>query len=126
MLAKVPPKRADGKTSFKSLAKYACERDHIDPETGAVERRECSTETNCLDKETAWREMKAVSDMNGRVKDPVYHFTVSWPAHEKPTDAQVFEAGREGIKSLGMRATSTLQPCIGIQTTCMVTSWSIG
>ena len=35
MLAKVPPKRADGKTSFKSLAKYACERDHIDPETGA-------------------------------------------------------------------------------------------
>lgn len=102
MLAKVPPKRADGKTSFKSLAKYACERDHIDPETGAVERRECSTETNCLDKETAWREMKAVSDMNGRVKDPVYHFTVSWPAHEKPTDAQVFEAGREGMKALGM------------------------
>ena len=102
MLAKVPPKRVDGKTSFKSLAKYACERDHIDPETGAVERRECSTETNCLDKDTAWREMKAVSDMNGRVKDPVYHFTVSWPAHEKPTDAQVFEAGREGMKSLGM------------------------
>ncbi|EPH2854472.1 TraI/MobA(P) family conjugative relaxase [Serratia marcescens] len=102
MLAKVPPKRADGETSFKSLAKYACERDHIDPETGAVERRECSTETNCLDKDTAWREMKAVSDMNGRVKDPVYHFTVSWPAHEKPTDAQVFEAGREGMKALGM------------------------
>ncbi len=102
MLAKVPPKRLDGKTSFKSLAKYACERDHIDPETGAVERRECSTETNCLDKDTAWREMKAVSDMNGRVKDPVYHFTVSWPAHEKPTDAQVFEAGREGMKALGM------------------------
>ena len=104
MLAKVPPKRADGKTSFKSLAKYACERDHIDPETGAVERRECSTETNCLDKETAWREMKAVSDMNGRVKDPVYHFTVSWPAHEKPTDAQVFEAGREGMKAPGMES----------------------
>ena len=102
MLAKVPPKRLDGKTSFKSLAKYACERDHIDPETGAVERRECSTETNCLDKDTAWREMKAVSDMNGRVKDPVYHFTVSWPAHEKPTDAQIFEAGREGMKALGM------------------------
>ena len=35
MLAKVPAKRADGKTSFKSLAKYACEREHIDPETGA-------------------------------------------------------------------------------------------
>lgn len=102
MLAKVPAKRADGKTSFKSLAKYACEREHIDPETGAVERRECATETNCLDKDTAWREMKAVADMNGRVKDPVYHFAVSWPEHEKPTDAQIFEAGREGMKALGM------------------------
>ena len=34
MLAKVPAKRNDGKTSFKSLGKYVCERDHIDPETG--------------------------------------------------------------------------------------------
>ncbi|HMY90776.1 MAG TPA: relaxase/mobilization nuclease domain-containing protein [Nitrosomonas sp.] len=102
MLAKVPAKRNDGKTSFKSLGKYACERDHIDPETGEVSRYQCSTETNCLDTETAWREMKAVADMNGRVKDPVYHFTVSWPAHENPTDLQVFEAGRAGMEALGM------------------------
>jgi hypothetical protein len=102
MLAKVPAKRSDGKTSFKSLAKYACERDHIDPETGEVSRYQCATETNCLDTETAWREMKAVADMNGRVKDPVYHFTVSWPANENPTDQQVFESGKAGIEALGM------------------------
>lgn len=102
MLAKVPAKRNDGKTSFKSLGKYACERDHIDPETGEVSRYQCSTETNCLDAQTAWREMKAVADMNGRVKDPVYHFTVSWPASENPTDEQVFAAGRAGMEALGM------------------------
>ena len=102
MLAKVPVKRNDGKTSFKSLAKYACERDHINPETGEVLHYQCATKTNCLDTETAWREMKAVADMNGRVKDPVYHFTVSWPEHENPTDTQVFEAGRAGMEALGM------------------------
>lgn len=102
MLAKVPAKRNDGKTSFKSLGKYACERDHIDPETGELSRYQCSTETNCLDVQTAWREMKAVADMNGRVKDPVYHFTVSWPATENPTDEQVFAAGRAGMEALGM------------------------
>ena len=105
MLAKVPPKRNDSKSSFKSLQKYVESRDMIDPETGEVigwEKDSVAVETNCLDKDTAWREMLAVADMNGRVKDPVYHFTVSWPAHEKPTDAQVFEAGREGMKALGM------------------------
>ena len=102
MIAKVPVKRNEGKTSFKSLAKYACERDHINPDTGEISHYQCATETNCLFVETAWREMKAVSDMNGRVKDPVYHFTVSWPEHENPTDELVFEAGRAGMKALGM------------------------
>lgn len=103
MRAKVPTKRRDGRSSFKSLAKYVdSERDHIDRETGEVKQRKVSIETNCLFRETAWREMKAVADMNGRVKDPVYHFTVSWPARENPTDRQVFEAGRAGIEAVGM------------------------
>lgn len=102
MLAKVPAKRNDGKTSFKSLGKYVCERDHIDPETGEVSRYQCSIETNCLDIETAWIEMKAAASMNVRVQDPVYHFTISWPSHENPTDQQVFEAGRAGMEALGM------------------------
>lgn len=102
MIAKVPPKRKDSKTSFKSLGKYMSERDHIDPETGEVSRYQCVAETNCLFVETAAREMKATSDMNGRVKDPVYHFVISWPEHEKPPDQQVFEAGRAAMEALGM------------------------
>ena len=94
MLAKVPPKRNDSKSSFKSLQKYVESRDVIDPDTGEVigwEKDSVAVETNCLDKDTAWREMLAVADMNGRVKDPVYHAVLSWRADENPTDEQMFE-----------------------------------
>lgn len=105
MLAKVPPKRNDSKSSFKSLQRYVESRDVIDPETGEVigwEKDSVSVETNCLDKDTAWREMLAVADMNGRVKDPVYHAVLSWRADEKPTDEQMFEAGRAALKAIGL------------------------
>lgn len=105
MLAKVPPKRNDSKSSFKSLQKYVESRDVIDPETGKVigwEKDSVSVETNCLDKDTASREMLAVADMNGRVKDPVYHAVLSWRADENPTDEQMFEAGRAALKAVGL------------------------
>jgi len=105
MLAKVPPKRNDGKSSFKSLQKYMEERDVIDPKTGEVigwEKDSVSVQTNCLDRDTAWREMLAVADMNGRVKDPVYHVTLNWQEGENPTDEQAFEAARKAMKAVGM------------------------
>lgn len=105
MLAKVPPKRNDGKSSFKSLQKYMEERDVIDPKTGEVigwEKDSVAVQTNCLDRDTAWREMLAVADMNGRVKDPVYHVTLNWQEGENPTDEQAFEAARKAMKAVGM------------------------
>ena len=105
MLAKVPAKRNDGKSSFKSLQKYMEERDVIDPETGEVigwEKDSVAVQTNCLDRDTAWREMLAVADMNGRVKDPVYHVTLNWQEGENPTDEQAFEAARKAMKAVGM------------------------
>lgn len=107
MLAKVPTKRNDGKSSFKSLQKYIEGRDVIDSETGEItgwERDSLSVETNCLDRDTAWREMLAVADMNGRVKDPVYHAVISWQENERPTDQQAFEACREAMKAIGMES----------------------
>ena len=105
MLAKVPPKRNDGKSSFKSLQKYMEERDVIDPNTGEVigwEKDSVAVQTNCLDRDTAWREMLAVADMNGRVKDPVYHVTLNWQEGENPTDEQAFEAARKAMKAVGI------------------------
>lgn len=101
MRAKVPPKRGDSKSSFGTLGKYIS-GDRIDAETGELTRQDVPTETNCLSKKTAAAEMRAAAAMNGRVKDPVYHVVVSWPADEQPTDAQAFAAGRAAIKSVGM------------------------
>lgn len=59
-------------------------------------------ETNCLSLRTASAEMKAVADMNTRVKDPVYHVVISWREGEQPTNEQMFDAGREAMKAVGM------------------------
>lgn len=105
MLAKVPAKRADGRSSFKSLQRYMEGRDVIDPDTGEVtgwDKDAVSVDTNCLFQSTAWREMLAVADMNGRVKDPLYHAVVSWQKDEQPTDEQAFAAVRQAMKAIGM------------------------
>lgn len=103
MLAKVPDKRGDGRSSFLSLSKYiAEERDHVDPRTGEVTQREVSVDTNCLSADTAWSEMWAVAGQNPRVKDPVYHVVIAWQPGEVPTDEQAFEAAQEAMKAVGM------------------------
>ncbi|VFR81045.1 MobA [plant metagenome] len=39
---------------------------------------------------------------DGRVKDPIYHVVLSWPAHEQPTDDQAFACARHAIAAVGM------------------------
>ena len=46
--------------------------------------------------------MKAVAAQNTRVKDPVYHVVLSWPAMESPNDGQAFECGRHALAAIGM------------------------
>ncbi|HIH2745195.1 TPA: relaxase/mobilization nuclease domain-containing protein [Burkholderia lata] len=51
--------------------------------------------------ETASAEMNAVARKNTRCHDPVYHFILSWPEHEKPAPEAIFDAAEHAIKSLG-------------------------
>lgn len=51
--------------------------------------------------DTASAEMNAVARMNSRCADPVYHFILSWPEHERPETKAIFEAAEHAIKSLG-------------------------
>lgn len=51
--------------------------------------------------ETASAEMNAVARKNTRCEDPVYHFILSWPEHEKPAPEAIFDAAEHAIKSLG-------------------------
>lgn len=102
MVPKVPAKRGDGRSSFKKLNGYIAEEQRIDRDTGELVFRDVDSETNCLSLETAWKEMKAVGDMNPRVVDPVYHFVLSWPKSERPTNEEMYECGRYSLKALGM------------------------
>lgn len=101
MIAKVPDKRNDKKSSFRTLKEYITRRE-TNSETGEVVTVEAPTETNCLSLKTASAEMKAAADMNGRVKDPVYHAVISWKEGEHPSDKQMFEAGHAAMKAVGM------------------------
>lgn len=49
---------------------------------------------------TAIAEMNAVAAKNKRVKDPAYHFILSWPEHENPDDASIFAAARKCLTAL--------------------------
>ncbi|WP_247391712.1 relaxase/mobilization nuclease domain-containing protein [Ralstonia pseudosolanacearum] len=51
--------------------------------------------------QTASAEMNAVARKNTRCQDPVYHFILSWPEHEKPAPEAIFDAAEHAIKSLG-------------------------
>lgn len=52
--------------------------------------------------ETASMQMNFTAAKNTRVKDPAYHFILSWPEHEKPSYESMFDAAQHAIKSLGL------------------------
>ncbi|AOJ87569.1 hypothetical protein WS87_13255 [Burkholderia sp. MSMB0856] len=95
MLAKIPPKRGDARSSFRSLIEYVTRID--EGQTADIE-----TFTNCLSLETAHVEMRAVADRSARVRDPVLHFVISWREGEQPNVAQLHEAGRTALEALSM------------------------
>lgn len=103
MIAKVPARRNDGRSSFGTLAHYIA-GDKLDRSTGEILRSSADVrcETNCLSLRTASAEMRAAAEANGRVKDPVYHCVISWREGEQPTDQQAFAAAAAAQKSLGM------------------------
>jgi hypothetical protein len=91
VLAKVPKKRIDGRSTFGSLIAY------ISAHASAVV---CSD--SLWSAETAPDEMAQVSLMNERVKDPVYHYILSWPGSELPSDASASDAVKATLRELNM------------------------
>lgn len=94
MLAKVPKKRGDGRTSFRSIVAYVTRA-----EDGAAD---VEVFTNCLSPDTASAEMRAVAARSARVRDAVFHFVISWRDGEQPGGDQAFGAGRAALAALGM------------------------
>lgn len=61
-----------------------------------------TTQFNTFGLETAAQEMNSVALQNHRCKEPVLHYVLSWPAHEKPDDDQVFGSVKFTLEALGM------------------------
>jgi hypothetical protein len=59
-------------------------------------------ETNAFSLETAAAEMNMVAAQNRHIKDPVYHFIISWREEDNPTDEQAFTSAQYALKQLGM------------------------
>ncbi len=58
---------------------------------------------NLLSFESAASEMNGVAMQNDRIKDPVYHFILSWQEDENPTDDQIFSSAKFALRRMGMQ-----------------------
>lgn len=87
MIAKIPVKRRDKKSSFRDLTNYCLGiTGHAE---GAVLHVGLQ---NLYSPTSASIEMEALATENTRCKDPAFHFILSWRALESPTTQQVDEA----------------------------------
>lgn len=124
MIAKIVPSRSDKRSSFGHLAKYitsgmpdedlvklALEQPGFGQLTAYMaQRHDTVGNEKCIgvllhelaSVGTAAIEFESVARQNHRVGNPVVHLVVSWPEHERPTNEQVFEAGKDVLSALGL------------------------
>lgn len=114
VLSDVPkPKRSESnKAVFDRLVDYIDRSEDDDAPVRVLEEfadgrqrvlmGDVACETNAFSLETAAAEMNMVAGQNRHVKDPVYHFIISWPESDTPSDAQIFESAAYSLKSLGL------------------------
>ena len=88
MIGKIPPRRRDGKSSFKKLVNYCLGiSGHSKGAVLHVGMKNLNSPP-----EKAYLEMEGLSYENARCKNPAFHFILSWRAEESPTNEQVDEA----------------------------------
>lgn len=94
------PKIEELSSQFSDILNYAT--NPMDQETMGEKCTAIRTH-GVLSIETASAEMNAVALQNTRVAEPVYHFILSWPEHEKPPAADVFDAAEHALRALGLQ-----------------------
>ncbi|KAA0178789.1 relaxase/mobilization nuclease domain-containing protein [Cupriavidus gilardii] len=125
MIVKIAPNRRDGRSSFKDLAKYMTDgisqsgepphkfswenlTQYITKESvlnamgDDVEKTIAVEVGNVSSLANAPAEMYATAKMAPRVENPVYHYILSWPEHERPRTEDIFAAARDTLAALGM------------------------
>lgn len=89
MICKNPPKRGDGKTSFKGLMEYIKSGDKDEKTLFVASQNMVSTGEDIRE---FIDEMNALASNNLRCKDPVFHAILSWREGEIPTREQCDQA----------------------------------
>ncbi len=99
MIAKLPAKRRDSRSSFKDLINYCL------GVTGHAKNSVLYVGTKNLNSppEKAYLEMEGLSYENVKCKNPVLHFILSWRAEESPTNEQVDEAVEIALRELDLQ-----------------------
>ena len=99
MISKIPPRRRDGKSSFKDLINYCLGfTGHAKDSVLHVGMKNLNSPP-----EKAYLEMEGLSYENPRCKNPVLHFILSWRDFESPTNEQVDEAVNIALKELDLQ-----------------------
>ena len=99
MIAKIPPRRRDGKSSFKNLMNYCLGL--TGHSKGAV--LHIGMKNLNSPPEKAYLEMEGLSYENARCKNPAFHFILSWRAEESPTNEHVDEAVNIALRELDLQ-----------------------
>ena len=104
MISKIPPRRRDGKSSFKDLINYCLGF------TGHAKNSVLHVGMKNLNSspEKVYLEMEGLSYENPRCKNPVLHFILSWRDYESPTNEQVDEAVNIALKELNLEECQAL------------------
>ncbi len=125
MIVKVAPNRRDGKNSFEALGAYITEgieqsgdraertswdrltqyitkQSVLDTFGEGVEKTIAVEIGNVTSLKTAASEMFAVANQNRKVKNPVYHYILSWSEHERPGVQEIMLAARHTLKALDL------------------------
>lgn len=125
MIPKVVANRRDGKSSFRQLSAYVTQgitqsgeapgkyswsnltqyitKDSVLDALGEHVEKTIGVEIgNVSSLANAPAEMYAVAQQASRVKEPVYHYILSWPEHERPAIQDIFAAARDTLAALGM------------------------
>lgn len=103
MIAKIPPRRRDGGSSFRALGDYVLGR--TGHSAGAVLHVGMQ---NVNSVGTAAQEMEALAIENTRSKNPAMHFILSWREMEVPTVQQVDEAVQIALHELDLQGCQAL------------------
>ena len=74
----------------------------VEPGTQRVNIGDVTCQYNTFTLDDAAKEMNAVALQNTRTRDPVVHYVLSWPDHEKPSDDAVFDSVKFTLTAMGM------------------------